>query len=403
MSCSVHQRKLFTQITCQGPWTLSNMNSSISLRRFHPSRSPPIHKPQATAQLEGRVHTPPAPRLGASRNLGACHCSFSPHGVALTDRRAGPVPGPLLLNWLRREGHADSRVKCNRGACGAPRVTAFGDQLFQFTGHAAFQNISQAQAPGIRIPPGTLLEDSLLPASPLQLHRFFPMRHMTPPFWGDRPLRPPDMVCLGGKLPAVIPGHVSHDRKEHTTRLQPGGAGHTRSVSGWFLWGGRDARSQGSWVSAVHLCPPPRPDSAAPASREGEGDGAPPQPSRLESPGTGEPGGLPSVGPRSVGRGWGDLAAAAALPEIARPASADTAPSIIFIKSTGHRRKYDMVSIFAKLPLTVLWGLFWIIYELSRGGSYAFRMDHNGPQKGPWLKDTRFFLFFGQALRLPGS
>ena len=42
-----------------------------------------------------------------------------------------------------------------------------------------------------------------------------------------------------------------------------------------------------------------------------------------------------------------------------------------------------MVSNFAKLPLTVLWGLFWIIYELSRGGSYAFRTDHNGPHKGP--------------------
>ena len=89
-------------------------------------------------------------------------------------------------------------------------------------------------------------------------------------------------------------------------------------------------------------------------------------------PGTGEPGGLPSLGSHRVSHNRSNLAAAAALQEIAHPASADTTPSIIFIKSTGHRRKYNMVSIFAKIPLTVLLGLFWITYELSRGGSYAF-------------------------------
>ena len=44
----------------------------------------------------------------------------------------------------------------------------------------------------------------------------------------------------------------------------------------------------------------------------GEGNGTPLQHSCLEIPGTGEPGGLPSMGPHRVGHDWSDLAAAAA-------------------------------------------------------------------------------------------
>ena len=29
------------------------------------------------------------------------------------------VPVPVVLNWLWRDGHPDSHVKCNKGACGA--------------------------------------------------------------------------------------------------------------------------------------------------------------------------------------------------------------------------------------------------------------------------------------------
>ena len=43
----------------------------------------------------------------------------------------------------------------------------------------------------------------------------------------------------------------------------------------------------------------------------GEGNGNPLQCSCLENPRDGEPGGLPSMGPHSVGHDWGDLAAAA--------------------------------------------------------------------------------------------
>ena len=46
-------------------------------------------------------------------------------------------------------------------------------------------------------------------------------------------------------------------------------------------------------------------------SRFGEGNGNPLQCSCLENPGTGEPGGLPSVGSHRVGHNWSDLAAAA--------------------------------------------------------------------------------------------
>ena len=44
----------------------------------------------------------------------------------------------------------------------------------------------------------------------------------------------------------------------------------------------------------------------------GEGNGSPLQCSCLENPGTGEPGGLPSMGSHRVGHDWSDLAAAAA-------------------------------------------------------------------------------------------
>ena len=44
----------------------------------------------------------------------------------------------------------------------------------------------------------------------------------------------------------------------------------------------------------------------------GEGNGNPLQCSCLRIPGTGEPGGLPSMGSHRVGRDWSDLAAAAA-------------------------------------------------------------------------------------------
>ena len=44
----------------------------------------------------------------------------------------------------------------------------------------------------------------------------------------------------------------------------------------------------------------------------GEGNGNPLQCSCLEIPGTGEPGGLPSMGSHRVGHDWSDLAAAAA-------------------------------------------------------------------------------------------
>ena len=42
-------------------------------------------------------------------------------------------------------------------------------------------------------------------------------------------------------------------------------------------------------------------------SRTGEGNGNPLQCSCLENPGTGEPGGLPSVGSHRVGHDWSDL------------------------------------------------------------------------------------------------
>ena len=44
-----------------------------------------------------------------------------------------------------------------------------------------------------------------------------------------------------------------------------------------------------------------------------EGNGNPLQCSHLEIPGTGEPGGLPSMGSHRVGHDWSDLAAAAAV------------------------------------------------------------------------------------------
>ena len=47
-------------------------------------------------------------------------------------------------------------------------------------------------------------------------------------------------------------------------------------------------------------------------SRIGEGNGNPLQYSCLRIPGTGEPGGLPSMGSHRVGHDWSDLAAAAA-------------------------------------------------------------------------------------------
>ena len=40
------------------------------------------------------------------------------------------VPVPVVLNWLWRDSHPDSCIKCNKGACGAPKVTTFRDQLF---------------------------------------------------------------------------------------------------------------------------------------------------------------------------------------------------------------------------------------------------------------------------------
>ena len=45
----------------------------------------------------------------------------------------------------------------------------------------------------------------------------------------------------------------------------------------------------------------------------GEGNGNPLQYSYQENPGTGEPGGLPSLGSHRVGHDWSDLAAAAAV------------------------------------------------------------------------------------------
>ena len=45
-------------------------------------------------------------------------------------------------------------------------------------------------------------------------------------------------------------------------------------------------------------------------SRIGEGNGNPLQCSCLENPGTGDPGGLPSMGSHRVGHDWSDLAAA---------------------------------------------------------------------------------------------
>ena len=47
-------------------------------------------------------------------------------------------------------------------------------------------------------------------------------------------------------------------------------------------------------------------------SHNGEGNGNPLQCSCLEIPGTGEPGGLPSMGSHRIGHDWSDLAAAAA-------------------------------------------------------------------------------------------
>ena len=48
-------------------------------------------------------------------------------------------------------------------------------------------------------------------------------------------------------------------------------------------------------------------------SRIGEGNGNPLQCSCLENPGTGEPGGLPSLGSHRVGHDWSDSATAAAV------------------------------------------------------------------------------------------
>ena len=56
-----------------------------------------------------------------------------------------------------------------------------------------------------------------------------------------------------------------------------------------------------------------RHDWATSLSRIGEGNGNPLQCSCLENPGTGEPGGLPSMGSHSVGHDWSDLAVAVVL------------------------------------------------------------------------------------------
>ena len=55
-----------------------------------------------------------------------------------------------------------------------------------------------------------------------------------------------------------------------------------------------------------------------------------------------------------------------------------------------------MVSIFAEIPLTVLLGLFGSFMNYQGVAHMPLEQDRKGPQKGPWLKDTRVCLFMAK-------
>ena len=90
-------------------------------------------------------------------------------------------------------------------------------------------------------------------------------------------------------------------RQWHPTPvLLPGKSHGQRSLVGCSPWG----RKELDTTERLHV--------HFSLSCTGEGNGNPLQCSCLEIPGTGEPGGLPSLGSHRVGHYWSDLAAAAA-------------------------------------------------------------------------------------------
>ena len=109
-------------------------------------------------------------------------------------------------------------------------------------------------------------------------------------------------VNIQGWFPLGLTSLISLWRRQwHPTPvLLPGKSHGWRSLVGCSPWG----REELDTTERLHF--------HFSLSCIGEGNGNPLQCSCLENPGTGEPGGLPSMGSHRVGHNWSDLAAAAA-------------------------------------------------------------------------------------------
>ena len=113
-------------------------------------------------------------------------------------------------------------------------------------------------------------------------------------------------------------------RQWHPTPvLLPGKSHGRRSLVGCSPWGGKESDTTEQLHFHFWL------------SRIGEGNGNPLQCSCLENPGTGEPGGLPSMGSHRVRHDWSDLVAAAA--------AAAMYKNVFFL---SHICQYNMLSFY---------------------------------------------------------
>ena len=182
---------------------------------------------------------------------------------------------------------------------------------------------------------------------------------------------------------------VSHFKRRRrqwhpTPVLVPGKSYGRRSLVGCSPWG----RKESDTTQRLHF--------HFSLSCIGEGNGNPLQCSCPENPRDGGAWRAAVYGVAQSQPRLTRLSNSSSIQEIAHPASTDTTPSIIFIKSTGHRRKYNMVSFLLKSHWLSFGDYFGSFMNYQGVAHMPLEQNHKGPQKGPWLKDTRFFLFLAK-------